>query len=348
MNKLLAEQIAQDIQFISLQRMQQPVVYLDPFSQAYIPVPLSEEHFTSLIPTKSDKQIIFVDGGNAEIFRAPDCSLQFLRFAAVVFSGTKRLFMQKKEGYVLVSSLHTHGAMHMTLMGYGDLASLAPFTLSYDDPLLLHGNQRTKLQIFAELFRSLYEIQFAQEVLKTFSAHQKNPVLVLDRALLPGNVYEEKAFASLYATAQQTKSVICGLNKTTALLTNTGESIIQCLSRFGKNRCWIYYPLFSSYDPKHRALLSFVKFHSLSQHIFRFEIHSSQEENIYTTASLLASLSNDGAFLGYPYGLVAVDQLARVSNREKESLQLLFLNHTKSSTFSTTALDAHEILDRIS
>jgi hypothetical protein len=322
-------------------------VFLQPFSAAYIPLPLKEENFVSITPLNADKCTIFVDGGNAEILRTPDCSLQFLRFAAVAFSGTKRFSMQKKEGYVLVSSLHAHGAMHVTLTGYGDLRSLAPLTLSYDDQLLLHGNQRTKLQICAELFRSLYEIQFAEEVLKNFSAREKNPVLVLDRALLPGNVYEEKAFASLYSATEQTKAVICGLNKTTNLLTNTGESIVQYLSRFGKKGCWLYYPFFSSYDPKHRALLSFVKFHSLSEHIFRFEMHSSQEDDLYTAASLLASLSNDGAFLGYPYGLIAVDQFARVSNREKESLQLLFLNHTAKTSFSTTALDAHDILDGI-
>ena len=326
--------------------MQQPVVFLQPFSQAYIPLPLNEENFVSITPLQSNKHQIFVDGGNAEILRTPDCSLQFLRFAAVGFSGTKRFFTQKKEGYVLVSSLHSDGVMHLTLTGYGDLATLPPFTISHDDPLLLHGNQRTKLQVFAELFRSLYEIQFSQEVLQNLSNADKDILLVLDRALLPNNVYEEKTFAALYSLAQQKKSVICGVNKTTALLTNTGESIVQCLSRFEKKGCWIYYPLFSSYDPKHRAVLSFVKFHPLSSHIFRFEIHSSQEENIYTAASLLASLSNDGAFLGYPYGLVAVDQLARVSNKEKESLQLLFLNHNKGMTFSTTALDAHEILDR--
>src|SRR3989338_2741011 len=153
MNKLLAQQIAQDIQLISLQRMQQPVVYLQPFSQAYIPLPLTEENFVSITPLQSDKQMIFVDGGNAEILRTPDCSLQFLRFAAVGFSGTKRIFTKKKEGYVLVSSLLRDGTMSVTLTGYGDFAALAPFTISHDDPLLLNGNQRTKLQVFAELFR---------------------------------------------------------------------------------------------------------------------------------------------------------------------------------------------------
>ncbi|MEW6617726.1 MAG: hypothetical protein AB1333_04930, partial [Patescibacteria group bacterium] len=135
---------------------------------------------------------------------------------------------------------------------------------------------------------------------------------------------------------------IIGVNKTTALLCNNGESIITALESFNKKGMWCYYPLFSTHE---HAVLGFVRLHALSKHVFRIEVPIAKKENIKEYASILASISCDGAFIGYPYGLIVADQLARVSNREKETLQTIFFNQA-GKEFST-ALNAHDILDRM-
>lgn len=343
MNKAFAQQILQDIQAVSLQRMQSTAVYLLPFSAAYIPLSFREEYFQPLVSSSSQKITYFVDGGNAEILQTPDYCLQFLRFACVGFQDGKRVFQKKREGYVLASSLQQDQGMRITLKGYGDLAGISFPSFALDDSRLGDLSLRTKLNRAIEVFRALHEIQFAHDL--AVSSFSSDTVLVFDRALLPEHFDEQTAFETLYASAVQKNIIICGLNKTTSLLCNTGESVVSHLASFGKKQSWLYYPVFSSYDLKHNAVLSFVRLHPRSHYIFRFEICALFVDKLMDAASLLALQSTDGAFLGYPYGLIVADQLARVSNREKEALQTLFFAHAGEEWFSVAALNAHEILD---
>lgn len=335
MNKALAQEVLQDIKTTSLRRLEHATVFLQPLSAAYTPVPFSEEHFSEIHLQHANRLLLFVDGGNTEILKTPDYSLQFLRFAAVGFREQQRIFQRIKEGYLLIRTQTIEGKHFFVTQCYGDLAESEELAFAYDDPLLQGKNEIAQI---GNIFRALHEIYFAKSVL------QEDTVLVFDRALLPENQYEEYAFASLYTLAKEKNCIVTGLNKTTSLLCNTGESVVSVLSHFQRKGTWIYYPVFSSSDAKHKAAISFVKLHPQSSHIFRFEIH--KEQNIKEIASWLASLSCDSVFLGYPYGLIVADQLARVSNREKETLRLLFFSFA-GERFATTALNAHEILDRI-
>ncbi|MFA6888489.1 MAG: hypothetical protein WC254_03255 [Candidatus Woesearchaeota archaeon] len=316
------KQILEDIQLISLKRMETPVVYLQPFSKAYIPVPLCEENFISITSKNTNEIITFIDGGNTEILKTPDYSLQFLRFAAISFKNGIRVSQKIKEGYILISAQN-----EIVTQSYNLDMQFPSFTL--DNPLLKNSDTRTKLNTVANMFRSVYEIHFAKEI---------QGIIVLDHSLIPANCIEEKALEELY----EINTEIIGLNKTTALLCNNGESIISALQNFEKKGMWCYYPLFSTQE---HAVLSFVKLHPLSKHVFRLEVHTSKTDHIKEYASILTSISNDGAFIGYPYGLIIADQLARVSNKEKETLQTLFF-HQAGKEFNT-ALNAHDILDRM-
>lgn len=63
----------------------------------------------------------------------------------------------------------------------------------------------------------------------------------------------------------------------------------------------------------------------------------------------LVENSGDALFLGYPYGLIAVDKFARISNEEKKNLRMNILlkaeNKEIAEYLSTT--DAHGILDNM-
>ncbi len=322
LSKIMFKQILEDIQSISLKRMESPTVFLQPFSKTYIPVPLHEENFTQIAVKNTAEILTFIDGGNAEILKTPDYSLQFLRFAAVSFKNNKRVFQKIKEGYILVSA-----QKQIVTQQYGFDIFFPQFAL--DNPLLKNSDTRTKLNTVANMFRSVYEIEFAK---------QMHGIIILDHSLMPANHLEERALHELYNINKD----IIGLNKTTALLCNNGESIISALQNFEKKGMWCYYPVFSTHE---HALLSFVKLHPLSKHVFRVEIPKDNKEHLQEFASILASISHDNAFIGYPYGLIVADQLARVSNREKETLQTLFFNHAGKEF--NTALDAHDILNRM-
>ena len=64
----------------------------------------------------------------------------------------------------------------------------------------------------------------------------------------------------------------------------------------------------------------------------------------------IASNCCDPIFVGYPYGLVEADRIARVSNQEKESLKTIFLVKLRNKNIEKylNAANAHEILDKIS
>lgn len=342
MNKSLAAQIKKDMQAISLQRMQYSRVHLQPFSQAYIPLELAKENFTKIIPKQTDKTMIFIDGGNAEILKTPDYSIQFLRFAAAWFQetnkGTKKIFQRKKEGYLLVFPKKIENSIYYVTKGYAELAEFPELILSAKELPQKSGVGTTNLSAAGDLFRSLYEIHFATKQL------EHDAIIVFDRALLPENGFEEEAFTELYDHAKNKNAIVCGLNKTTTLLCNTGESIVTHLESFEEKESWLYHSVFATYDLKHNATTNFVKLHPKAKHIFRFEIAAQNKEHIQEIIASLASLCNDAAFVGYPYGLIVADQFARVSNREKEMIQALFYEYV-GTNFGTHAVDAHDILD---
>lgn len=341
MNKILAEQIFKDLQTTALKKMEAPQTFLQPFSPAYIPVPISEEHFIPIVPKETKKTFLFIDGGNAEILKTPEYSLQFIRIGAVGFQGTKRILQKKKEGYLLVKTEREKEGIILKTKGYGSWEKELMLELSFTNPLLAKTTERTRVSSIAQIWRSIQEILFAKENL------QEETVVLLDRTLLPENTWEEQAFKELQEAAGKKTAIVCGLNKTTALLCNTGESIIAHLHSFQKKGRWLYYPVFSTYDPKHNAVLCFVRLHPKTAYAFRLEIEAGQKEKREDIVSWIAGISNDGVFLGYPYGLIVADQLARVSNREKEYMQTIFFSRTGKKS-GTHALDAHEILDRMS
>ena len=67
---------------------------------------------------------------------------------------------------------------------------------------------------------------------------------------------------------------------------------------------------------------------------------------------ILADCANDVVFPGYPYGLLMVDKIARVSNQEKEFLLNLFKARAGKSwrrfKMAVSALNSHDKLDKVS
>ena len=65
----------------------------------------------------------------------------------------------------------------------------------------------------------------------------------------------------------------------------------------------------------------------------------------------LKNISNDPIFLGYPYGLIDVDQYVRVSDEEKNYLKIKFSaklgKQFKKLSTEENSINAHQILDSI-
>ncbi|MFW9771278.1 MAG: hypothetical protein ACFFEO_03800, partial [Candidatus Thorarchaeota archaeon] len=91
---------------------------------------------------------------------------------------------------------------------------------------------------------------------------------------------------------------------------------------------------------------------------FRFDIYLEQSNLLdkkerEIIISNIANNANDPAFLGYPYGFIKVDQLARISKREVESEKIQLLVEFDKDIFNKhivsrlRSIDAHDILNKI-
>ena len=162
-----------------------------------------------------------------------------------------------------------------------------------------------------------------------------------------------KYFSGLYGAAKKKNIVVAGLAKTSALLTEKGNSLAMVLNEMNKDRfsSWFYYPIVGINSQEHQAELFMVKLHEKSKHIFRLEIFKGNKFDADSVVSMLAANSRDGVFLGYPYGLIEADKFARVAKNDAEYLRTSFMakagKQWKKIEQCLTTANAHEILDRV-
>ena len=120
--------------------------------------------------------------------------------------------------------------------------------------------------------------------------------------------------------------------KSSSLFTVNGLSPVVLLNRMAPRGIWKYQLNDST---------SFVKLHQNAKHVFRFEG--------IDCLSYLISNCKDALFLGYPYGLILADQLARVSNEQKNSMRMKLILNEKNKEIKDALFtqNAHDILDNL-
>ena len=173
------------------------------------------------------------------------------------------------------------------------------------------------------MIRRFSELKY---VYKLSSEIGEKGIVVIDGSLQASYTGEDKIINEFGVN-------VCALAKSNNLFTRNGNNPCVYLNRLCSLRVWSY-----SLVPG----VAFVKLDSRALHVFRFD------GNIELLANL-DGFCHDPLFLGYPYGLILVDKLARVSNVEKQSLraQFLLLDEAKIFRDYLTTNNAHEILDTV-
>ncbi|HYD02826.1 MAG TPA: hypothetical protein VEC16_00855 [Alphaproteobacteria bacterium] len=283
--------------------------------------PIDDKNYCPIGKEKSDyREFSFIDGGQAILFESPSIAAGFLKIGQVSYDGTQRISKSKDEFQILVKR-------------DGENFLVRTFPATQFDGLVITSesimDSNVMPQTIISLIRRCMEFELASQL--------KNPVL--DGALEAKSELEIKYISKL--------SNALAFSKTCSFSLNTGESIIRRLSR--KEGSWYYYPVFED------SRIYFVKLHDKSRHVFRLDFSSDIIDQgrgeIEDRISSLKSLSNDPIFLGYPYGLVDVDQYVRVSDEEKEYMKiklfsLLGKEYWKLSS-EENSMNAHSILDNI-
>lgn len=321
---------------------------------------------SSSISHSFSKIIAFLDGGQAEIINGGNFCLSFIRVAAQLFreneilgkekesANTEKTELMKKElikkglikndFYLFTKAVWRNNDLlyesSIFPLREGKIIDQNDLTISSYDSSLKVGNERAPITRVASLARRFAELALAQQISADHSADHSADYVVLDGTL-------EGTFTGEDKYLQQLPSAIAALAKTSSLFTTSGNNPIVLLNKLAPFGCWHYF-VDNAKDgqgtPTHQTY--FVKLHPQSKHVFRLEGNT---EVLPALLPILVEQSQDAVFLGYPYGLILADKLARVSNEERNALRMNFLlrKENKEIVEYLHSTNAHEILDKV-
>jgi len=299
---------------------------------------ISLSNFHPLLPLPFDLRsvkIASVDGGQAEMFTTPTYAVYVLRVASVVYRQNQCLQRASQTWFALLSL--TDNLFVADLFDEQGIHRKEEFPLS-SLTALPQRDDFLSFSPYVGFVREYLELQACQHLAQSLSSGD----LLLRDGLL-SNLSVHPQLSELTQFCQERSIVLLGFAKTTTLKTEHGGSFPGALARVAPKGSW-YYVL-----PSKTFSTSFVKLHNNASYVFHVETLSDADP--LHTFSQLAHHTRDPIFLGYPYGLIAVDQLARVSNQEQSYFKTLF--ESRSGSFwreiepQRNAVNAHHLLDRM-
>jgi len=309
----------------------------------YVPSRLEAKNFHDIhnisLVGPSHNRILFVDGGNSILFETASLCIGLIRVAGISYFGNVRLKRESFEFYVFVNSVLGKYSVKTYPKTSFDGLIFDP-----DDESLCTGIERCSISKIISVLRRFAEIGFATE-------HSGD----VDYILMDGTLEARYTMEDEYLTRLCSTGKACALSKTCSLTTKNGHAITKKLldlnneKNYDKN--WYYNPIVENNNPMHAAKMYFARLNARSEHVFRFEIQDGFQGDVEALFSLLSSNSNDPIFLGYPYGLIDVDQYARVSDDESRFLRTKLSakmgKDWNEFSKSLKSMDAHSILDKI-
>ena len=242
--------------------------------------------FMELDRKESVGNVLFIDGGNAELCRSSDFAVHFVRLCGVALS--KKKVIDRREGFVLADVRNS-------------CIDVRFFGLDVYDRLSFDSEDFQDVSCAALTARKIAEIELARRLLKHAD------LIVLDGSLRSKNKYEHAYLNALVDDAKKLGKIVCGLSKTTSD-PERGKLISDLVKREG---CWIY---------QDREVF-FVKLNKKSRYVFQLDVAKEYAKEV---AEELMNFSSDASFLGYPYGLILAHRFAKVEEREKGYLTALF------------------------
>jgi len=277
---------------------------------------IDKDNFSQII-SNNNKSIAFIDGGQAEILSAGNFCLSFIRVSAQVFENNKKTKSYNHEFFLFTKAVYKEDIYYESKIFGDKLVDESDLLISSNDTSIKIGSERAPISKVTNMARRFAELALANNVNTDF--------IILDGTL-------EKTFNNeeLYLNKLNNASALA---KSSSLFTTSGNSPIVLLNKIGPNTHWQY---------QLNENTSFVKLNEKTKHVFRFEGNKE-------VLPFLTNNCSDAIFLGYPYGLILADKMARVSNAEKNSLMMRFLlkEENKEIAEYLNSMNAHGILDSI-
>ncbi|MBN2367817.1 hypothetical protein JXC34_02270, partial [Candidatus Woesearchaeota archaeon] len=297
---------------------------------------LDIKNFLDIKKQTFKKKLVFIDGGNMEIIRSPSLSLFFIRVYATTYSDNRREKNNRCEFYTLITTKSDKNRIVYKTEYFftKNNINLKEYEFDSMDRRLTTGNKRAPISLVGDIIRRFAELHVAKEI-------DEEAIVVLDGSLESNYPHENQIMESIMSPR-----IICGLSKTTDLITKSGKSAVAALRQYENDKAWIYCG--GRINDKD---VFFLRLNKKSEYIFRFEVNNMHSYDLMGLVSALAENSKDPIFYGYPYGLIEADMFGRVSIKEKESLllqtKLKFGKNFQKIRPYMNSLNAHDLLDNI-
>jgi hypothetical protein len=282
-----------------------------------------------------EKKIAFIDGGQAELLKAVNFSLQLIRVVALICKNNEKVDLLKNEFFVLVYA--DNDEYKTEIFGLKG-KTIGEISINSMDASIRDGNERASVSKIGGIVRRFAELDLAKQVIERLGAQD---VVILDGSLKCMVKGEDEKMQGLMDKAEENGVMIGALAKTSKLLSENGACIASELDRLAGAIGEWYYELETG--------IGMVKLNKSSEHVFEFNIK--QNEKAAEVLGLLIGNANDAVFPGYPYGLIQADRFARVSNQEKDHWLTMFKANSgkkwRKLKTNINVLNSHEILDNI-
>ena len=327
---------------------------------------IAPSEFVEITPVDNPRKIAFVDGGDGPLEESPNFLITINRVYFSLFQGEKRIKPKANPRVQFFSSVTSNietingkktVSYDTKLFPHSDedkkyLPEAADLTSSTESTTVLQGARLNSLgRRFAEWQLAIHAVGTELE---------KGDMIVMDGSLQTNFKNEIKYANKLYSLAMSKGVIVCGLAKTSRLITESGDPLLARIAEIAEDvphEKW-YVKVAEEISADDRGFMMAVKFHGKSQFVFRFEILREQFEAMSADElnSVLDSLvknCQDVAMLGYPYGAIDADRFAQVRHDELNMYQGFMMAEKmrhpewKKLQKYSASLAAHDVLNGV-
>lgn len=341
------------------------VIYYN-LSNNFVNTPVENVNYLDII--KSKETFFFIDGGVSTLFESNSCYVFKIKIACVKFEGNN-LIGREEHNFHLVSYIKREDKLRIKNKVFTSDQTKKLFDIDLEQ--FSNQDQFDKeyydLSDFSNLPNSGPMVMKILEWTYIRNLSKQNAIIVKDGA------FEIKHKIELDIVKEfNTKSSICGISKNSNFIDQNGFSLSTRLLKMelieselredqlkaNQNKiilsdCFGYQDILS--DNFDSIKIHLVKLNKNSPAYFRLDLLAKKNQNNNTKnfefIQKLAFNSHDNAIIGYPYGLVLVDQLARVSNKdaEYERIKLLYSDKELKDLLEGLSYNNnfHSILDNL-
>ena len=160
---------------------------------------IDKNEFHKINKEESDKKIVFIDGGQAELLKAVNFSLQLIRTAAVFFKNNKKIDNKMNEFFILISAKNDdEKIVYETEIFPVRGKAIDKISFYSNDPTIGEGVERAEISKIGDIARRFSEIKSAEEIIDDL---EEGDIIVLDGSLKTLVTNEKEKMERLYNRA---------------------------------------------------------------------------------------------------------------------------------------------------